>query len=687
MKRFIVWRWPAMRKFLFLVLLSVMVRAGLVKREYHPFMLPFRFVDRLKFFVERQFVKGALFQLLVVVAVIGLISLLGGLMVRPAEGQFDGLGEAVWWAFLRLTDPGYLGDDQGTWRRVISTVLTISGYVVFLGALVAIMTRWLIDRMNQLERGLTPVAIRNHVVVLGWTNRTLPIVSELLGSVGRMRRFLRAYDAHRLRLVVLAEGVSAARLQELHQEPGIGRKARNVILREGSPLQDEALYRAACHTAAAILIPSNSHGYGSLVTSDIEIIKALLSLQAQARRHQRPLPYVVAEIEDSRKLAVFERAYPGPLEVIAGDATVSRLMAQNILHPGLSAVYGELLTATDGNEFYIRDATPFVGQTLGEASARCARALVCGLLRHDGEHWQPLLNLPGDTPIAAEDRLVMLARSDEEARALVPDRAVSEPLKRIALKAARRDRQPPSRKRLLLLGWNRRNPVLVNELASYAGWSFEIDWVSTVPAEERENAIATYAPATAGVGCRHIEGDYTLHGELSRLSPQNYDAIVIVSSDRLDSGEEADARAMMGFLLLEELLAGAPHRPQVLLELSDPDNKSLLASNRSETLVSPLVMSHMLSQVALRRELIEVFDELLTAGGAEVMFRDAASLGLSRKFTFAELEIVMGRRGETALGVFNSGEGHGERRLALNPGRDAQFELAAGDQVVVLTTT
>ncbi len=47
-------------------------------------MLPLRFIDRAKFFVERQFVKGALFQLLVVGAIIGLISLAGGLLVYPA---------------------------------------------------------------------------------------------------------------------------------------------------------------------------------------------------------------------------------------------------------------------------------------------------------------------------------------------------------------------------------------------------------------------------------------------------------------------------------------------------------------------------------------------------------------------------------------------------------------------------
>jgi len=196
-------------------------------------MLPFRIVDRVKFVVERQLVKGAGFQLLVVAAFIALISIAGGLAVLAVGQKFDSVGAAVWWAFLRLTDPGYLGDDIGAWQRFVSTLLTVSGYVVFMGTLVAILTRWLIAKMEELERGLTPVTLKNHIVVLGWTRHTLPLLTELLSASGRMRRFLEKHDAGRLNLVVLSEHASAEQVHELRIEPGIGRRARQIILRSG----------------------------------------------------------------------------------------------------------------------------------------------------------------------------------------------------------------------------------------------------------------------------------------------------------------------------------------------------------------------------------------------------------------------------------------------------------------------
>ncbi len=61
-----------------------------------------------------------------------------GLAGLASTGGFWGPREAIWWAFLRLTDPGYLDDDEGTTRRLISVIVTVLGYVLFMGSLVAI---------------------------------------------------------------------------------------------------------------------------------------------------------------------------------------------------------------------------------------------------------------------------------------------------------------------------------------------------------------------------------------------------------------------------------------------------------------------------------------------------------------------------------------------------------------------
>ncbi len=645
-------------------------------------MLPFRMVDRAKFFVERQLVKGAGFQLAVVAAFIALISLVGGLLVLPLEGGFDEPGAAVWWAFLRLTDPGYLGDDVGSWQRFVSTLLTVSGYVVFMGTLVAILTRWLIARMAELERGLTPVTLKHHIVVLGWGSQTLPLLAELLGPSGRMRRFLERHDTQRLNLVVLSEDASASQVQELRAAPGIGRRARQVILRSGLAIQPDALHRVACLDAAAVIVPSVSHETTSLVTSDVETVKALLSIAAQARYFGTSLPYVVVEIQDIRKLRVIERAYPGAVEVVAGDATISRLMVQNILHPGLSEVYNELLTAGDGNEIYIRGGDAVAGQTLAELASTRPHAIVLGLLKPDGNRWRVELAVPTTTPVTEQDQVVMLARDyrdTDPAPRVAPLPAVH----RVA-PARRPDTLATVYHRVLVLGWNRRIPSLIAELASYATRQFEVDVVSVVPATERELAIRQYSGSGAGVRCQHLEADYMVEEELRGVAPSEYDAVVLVSSDRLASGEEADARAMVGYLQLEDMLTESGHRPQLLMELSDPGNRHLLYGHQGEMMISPLILSHVLGQVALRRELRVVLDELFTSGGAEIQFRDPDDYPLPASADFHVLEKTLAAEGEVALGVWRTVPDELGRHLFLNPPRRQYLELRGGDRLVVL---
>ena len=648
-------------------------------------MLPFRIVDRVKFVVERQLVKGAGFQLLVVAAFIALISIAGGLAVLAVGQKFDSVGAAVWWAFLRLTDPGYLGDDIGAWQRFVSTLLTVSGYVVFMGTLVAILTRWLIAKMEELERGLTPVTLKSHIVVLGWTRHTLPLLTELLSASGRMRRFLEKHDAGRLNLVVLSEHASAEQVHELRMEPGIGRRARQIILRSGSPIQPDALHRVACLDAAAVIVPSRQMDAGSLLTPDVETVKALLSIAAQARQYNAPLPYVVAEIQDLRKLPVIERAYPGAVEVVAGDATISRLMAQNILHPGLSEIYNELLTAGEGNELYVRGGETMVGMTLAEVAAQRPLAIVLGLLERQGEQWKVCLMAPTDIVIDKEDRVIMMARFYAETDPnpkLPPLPVVQRGSPRIV--AAAPEHKP---QRILVLGWNRRVPSLLAELSSYHNRAFQVDVISVVSAVERDQLTQRHLGKQVDLQAQHIEADYMVEAELRQLQPAAYDTVMLLSSDRLASGEEADARSMVGYLQLEDVLADQPRRPQLIMELSDPDNSHLLYNHGSEMLISPMILSHVLAQVALRRELRVVLDELFTVGGAEVQFRDPGDYTLPASVDFQLLERTLAKQGEIALGIYRNQADAKGRHLMLNPPRRDYLDVKPGDRFVVLCLT
>ncbi|MEX2604910.1 MAG: hypothetical protein WD361_11930 [Gracilimonas sp.] len=641
------------------------------------------------FFLERQFIKGTHIQLLFVIALIGIISVIGGLLVLPAGEPSTSIGESVWWAFLRLSDPGYLGDDEGTWRRIISTLLTVAGYVVFMGSMVAIITAWLNRKIRSLEQGLSPVTAYNHVVILGWTNRTIHIVSELMQSTKRVKRFLKRHGVRVLKLIILADNVTPNKLQELRDNPLIGKRAKEVILRSGDALDREHLRRVDSMNASAIIIPSPSRVNKELITPDVETIKTLLSLNAESNRLQKnlKLPYIVAEIQDENKVKAAYRAYRGPLEVISSDTIISRLITQNLHHDGISMVYNEILSHSLNNNLYAYELPEAEGKTFNELRGAFPKAILFGVVKEQEDAFTPVLNPPLDMKVDKTDRLILLAKGMDDVKiepeALKKVKALGTELE---VKERPKADNYSGTTKLLVLGWNHHIPALVKELGTYENEEFQITFASLRPLEDRHSAIDHILSSGDNITCTHLLADFIRESELRAVEPYKFDHILLVSSDKMADEEEADARTIVGYTLLEELLETSDKRPHVVMELTDPGNEILIKDFRSETIIGPLILSNLLATIAMRRELYCVYNELFTVGGAEIIFRDLSEYNLQPGvLKFKDLEKHITEYQDTVLGVYIP-NGEKESELSLNIPRNQSVKLTEQIKLVVLST-
>ena len=638
--------------------------------------------NRFKYILERWIQRGALQQLLLMAALIVLVALCGGLLAWVLTDTFSNPAEAIWWAFLRLTDPGYLGDDEGIVLRTISTVVTVLGYVLFMGSLIAIMTQWLNQTLRTLESGLTPISMSDHFLILGWTNRTPSIVRELVLSESRVRRFLQRRGARRLRIVVLAEEVTAELRQELRDLLGKDLKRGQIILRSGSSMRIEHLHRVDFTRAAAIILPGADYDLGGPESMDSRVVKTLMSISkyGQPQEHGN-YPVVVAEIFDTYKTPVAEQAYQGQVHILAGDAFISRLIAQNVRHQGLSHVYAELLSHTEGNEVYVRAWPAFTGMPFAGLFEVFPKALLLGVVRPEDKHFRPILNPPATFKLAAEDRLVMIARSYEDA---VPAPR-SRPATTTAEKEDVREAEMMRHRRILILGWSHKVAALVQEFGSYPSERFEIDVLSMLPVEERDEVMRRVTASPDRVQVRQLAGDYTMHMDLLQVEPAQYDNVIFLGVDWLDSSAESDARTILGYVLLRALLPPETPGPQILIELKDPSNERLFQHRRGEVIISPVILSHMLAHAALRQELTSVFGELFGPSGAEIFFRPVADYEmLDQEVAFLDVQRQAAAHGEIALGVrLSKSEAVGG--IHLNPSPKTRWSLKAADKIIVLT--
>jgi hypothetical protein len=430
-----------------------------------------------------------------------------------------------------------------------------------------------------------------------------------------------------------------------------------------------------------------------LITPDVETIKTLLSLNSEMDSHDEAekKPYVVAEIQDENKVKAARRAYSGPLEIIPSDAILSRLIAQNLHHKGLSAVFNELLSHSQNNNLYIIDLPEAGGKTVSELRHTFPKAIVMGLLREEegnkGNELLPYLNPDSNMVFTKNDKLVLLAKKLEdvevEPESILPLSAGS---KQGNLKKRPRTGNYMGSSKILVLGWNHHIPALIKELGTYTHETFQLTLASLRPMDNRSKEIDYILKNSTNVDIRHEIIDYIRESEMRSINPENYDHILMVSSDKIAIGEEADARTIVGYTLLEEILKSADKRPQIVMELVDPGNEMLIRNFRSESIISPMILSNLLATIAMRRELHVVYNELFTVNGAEIIFRnlDEYDLGPGR-MTFVDLENHVAEYRDTALGVFHDA-GNGNADVQLNPPRGKMLNLQSGDRLVVLST-
>lgn len=634
--------------------------------------------DRLYYRLERWLLRGAWHRLAVVAVLIVLVSVVGGLAVLPLGAEdLTNPGEATWWAFLRLTDPGYLGDDQGLWRRIVSTLLTISGTVLFMGALIAVMTQALDARISRLERGETPTVRSGHILVVGWTDRSVAIIRQFLLSEGRVGRFLRRRGQDSLHVVLLVEELSPAIQSEIAQRFGDLWDESRVTLRAGSRLRVDHLERAAFAEATAIVLPGTDAA-SDFAGSDIAAIKTLLSIANHPDVVARtPPPRVVAEVFDSRKVPLASVAYAGDLDVVPSDLHISRLIVQNLRNPGLSHVYGDLLTFRRGAEIYVRDHQ-LAGLSVPEAAGRYQSAVLLGVVRREGDQRRTLLNPPADLRIQADDKLVVMATTFDDSEPLAS--GDPRPVREVQVLE-----ESPCTRKVLVLGWSDKLPAMFAEMAAHRHETWLVTCASVVPVAEREALLSGFEPLPDRVRVEQIEADFTLIEVMRGLDPASFASVVLLGSDWLRSDEEADARSLVGYLTLRTVLGPEAEEPHILIEVSDPANAALFGDRSGEVVVSPLVVSNLLAHVTLRSEVLGVFDVLFSAGGPSFWFRAPGVYDLSGTRTFQEVATVVRARGHVAVGL-RPREGGRCGTPFLAPPREQRIDLDTHDLVVMAPT-
>ncbi len=449
-------------------------------------------------------------------------------------------------------------------------------------------------------------------------------------------------------------------------------KNTRIICRSGDPtdLYDIGIANPRTCRSAIILSPE-------IDDPDPCVIKTVLALVNDPER--RAEPYVIAaEIRDVANAEVARVVGGSEVQLVLADDLIARIMVQSTRQPGLSGVYTELLDF-DGCEIYAIEQPALTGKTFGEAIMAYESSSLIGLCGEDGV---VALNPAMDTVITADMKAILIAEDDDRIETATPPASVgatNPPPPRAAA--------PPA-ERTLLIGWNRRAPMVALELSRYVGPGSLLTIAADTPELDEEVAALELAGENLRVELKQV--DTGRAADIAGLDPLSYDHVLVLGYSDHMAAQPADTRTLVTLLHLRRVAEAADRSMSVVSEMIDVRNRALAEVTRvDDFVVSNKLVSLMLAQASENEHLEAIFKDLLDEEGSEICLKPASDyVPVGESSTFYAVASAAAARGEVAIGHHRAGgaddSGRGLGGVIVNPTKSEAITYSAEDRVIVI---
>lgn len=552
------------------------------------------------------------------------------------------------------------GPSMATWVDRVFAMFCWLISTAITATIIAMATTMIGERMDELKRGKSAVLESGHTLILGWSSRVFPILSQIAMANENTANPV---------IVIFADMDREIMDREINARVGSLRNT-TLVTRTGDPTNPRDLLRAAADKARAIIVLDEADG------SDAAIVTTVLAVRAVAPNSTAK---IVVEIDDLEHAEALTHATNGQVIAVQSQDVIARVTAQASRQPGLAAVILDLLDF-DGDEIYVSDAPELVGRSYGDAVTAYEKASIIGIQLPDGEL---MINPDMKRRIMPGERVISIAEDDDR----VIFTGFRDDLAMVQAKRAA-GAAPKRAEHLLIIGWSPMGTAVLGELGQFLHTGSTIHILanpelvdtSSLSALVFGNATVTFAPHTGGVD--QIQ---------KAASARKYDEIIVLGYRDTVTIAEADAHTMMTMMLLNRLFSeeGNGVEPTRLVAEILDSRKSDLAriAAADDLVVSDNLAALMISMVSENASLKPIIDDLFDKAGASVNVKPIDNYAdHNQPVPYAELVAAARARGESAIGyrIASVAKSEPANGVRLNPAKSTVFSAAPGDGLIIV---
>ena len=623
------------------------------------------FFDKLKYAFENTLSAGTIALIgwlsvisFVIILIAGAIVALTG--ISPEGSEQLGFIEGVWQSLMRTMDAGTIGGDSGWSFRIIMIFVTFGGIFVF-SALIGILTSGLEQMIEQMRKGRSKVIESNHTLILGWSSKIFPIISELLVANTNQKK---------PRIVIMADRDKVEIEDEINSKI-TDKKNTKIICRTGSPLDLSDLKVVNPNETHSIIILSPEDE-----NADTYVIKSVLALTNNPNRKSGKY-HIVAEIKNDANLEAATLVGRDEAVYVHSSDLIARVTAQTCRQSGLSIVYTELLDY-GGDEIYFKNEPKLTGKSFKDSLFAYEDSAIIGFINQAGI---VSINPPMNTILNNDDQLIVISEDDDTIK-LSSTTNYNINLQAITSKT---NISSPA-ERTLILGWNEKGPAIINELENYVSSGSEI----MILAERKEIAEEVFEMRNSlkNQTIQFKLGNTTDRKTLNEINISKFNYIIILCYPDIDI-QEADSKTLIALLHLRNICDLNNLNPSIVSEMLDIKNRELAEVTKADDfIVSDKLTSLMISQLSENKNLKQVFESLFSSEGSEIYLKPASNyVKVGEKVNFYTILESASLQNEVAFGYrieSKSNNANEQYGVTINPNKSKEIIFAEEDKIIVL---
>lgn len=588
---------------------------------------------------------------LVVILISSLVLTLFRIGGVSGEGRV-GFLENFWQSMLRLLDPGTFSGDAGWITRPLMLLVTLAG-IFIAGSLIGIIANGIDQRVEELRKGRSTVIETDHTVILGWSDRVPPIVTELAI----------ANESRKRPAVVIVAEQAKTDMEDVLKAEVRDTRGTTLVCRSGEPWSLDNLAMANVAEARSIVIVG---------ADDVSAIKTVLAVRAQQQTAEAGSAYrghIVVEVTSDETAKSLRSLLGEKLVTVCSNDVVAELTAQACRQRGLSEVFRELLDF-DGDEFYMESFPSLVGRTYAECQLAFERCAIVGILDGDAV---VILNPPPDRVLGSSDKLIGIAE-DDSLFVPTPSGVVG------SVQATEERRVGGERRRIVIAGWSSLGPRVVAELDEFMEPGTIVEVLVDPGLVAADDVRAALHTSHVEVRVDELRGGP--EDVAARAGREPFHEVIVLGYREAMSIDRADARTLLTLVAFRRSQRDPDASPlRIVAEVLDQRNAPLAqASGADDFIVSDELTSLMLAQLSERAELAQVFDDLFDREGSVVEMRPAPWFGGATAGSFGDVVATASTLNASAIGYRLAATG----AVVLNPSKSAPLTLTRDDQVIVV---